>query len=114
MRLYEYEAKRLFKADGIPIPMQYGVIKGAEDLVKLKIDFPVMLKAQVLVGGRGKQGGIVKAIDIEEVRTAADKLFAIKIDKYPIKSLLIDLKAIKSVLGASITQLLELKVEETK
>jgi len=90
MRLYEYEAKRLFKADGIPIPMQYGVIKGAEDLVKLKIDFPVMLKAQVLVGGRGKQGGIVKAIDIEEVRTAADKLFAIKIDKYPIKSLLIE------------------------
>ena len=58
MRLYEYEAKKLYKESGIHIPGQYGIIQKPEELKKLNLKFPCMLKAMVLTGGRGKAGGI--------------------------------------------------------
>ena len=59
MRLYENEAKRVFEKEGIPIPRAYGVAHQPEDIRTWpKVSFPVMIKSLVLVGGRGKAGGI--------------------------------------------------------
>ena len=60
MRLYENEAKQLFRERGIPVPKQYGVIHSASELEGLDAQYPLILKALVLVGGRGKGGGIKK------------------------------------------------------
>jgi len=90
MRLYEHEAKQVFFENGIPIPRQYGVIHSAEELERLELDYPLMLKAIVLVGGRGKAGGIKRAANPEEARAAAEELFRLKIKGYPVEMVLLE------------------------
>jgi succinyl-CoA synthetase beta subunit len=90
MKLYEYEAKKVFNSVGIPIPKQYGVIHSAKDLDGLTLKFPVMLKSMVLVGGRGKAGGIKKASTLEEARSIAKNLLALKIKGLTVDSLLVE------------------------
>lgn len=85
MKLYEFEAKRVFDKVGIPIPKQYGVIHTAKELDNLPLSFPLMLKSMVLVGGRGKAGGIKKAHNLDEARSIANDLLTLKI-----KGLLVD------------------------
>ena len=46
---------------GLAIPHQFGVIHSPDEMETLDLKFPVMLKSMVLVGGRGKAGGIKKA-----------------------------------------------------
>ena len=65
MRFYEHEAKKIFGSVDIPIPKQYGIIRSPEELVTVALEFPVMLKSMVLIGGRGKAGGIKKAENID-------------------------------------------------
>ncbi len=71
MRLYEYEGKKLFKDMGIPIPAS---IKAAnvEEVVAAceKMGFPVVVKAQVLSGGRGK-AGLIKIVGTKQEAVAA-------------------------------------------
>ena len=90
MRLYEYEAKKIFDLMGIPIPEQYGVVHSPAEIEKLEIGFPVMLKSMVLVGGRGKAGGIKKAKDMPEAKSIAKELFDLDIKGYQVKSILIE------------------------
>ena len=40
MKLYEYEAKKVFNKVGIPIPKQYGIIHSTKELDELKLEFP--------------------------------------------------------------------------
>ncbi len=62
MRLYENEAKKIFEKQGIPVPKQAGLICQPEQIEKLEdVPYPLMLKSLVLIGGRGKAGGIKKA-----------------------------------------------------
>lgn len=58
MKLFEYQAKDLFKKDGIPVPKSR-LAKTAEEAEKIaaEMNIPLALKSQVLVGGRGKQAG---------------------------------------------------------
>ena len=61
MRLLEYQAKELFKEYDIKVPdsiSSNNIEKGRKDAKK--IGFPLVIKAQVPVGGRGKAGGIQK------------------------------------------------------
>jgi succinyl-CoA synthetase beta subunit len=90
MKLYEYEAKKLFEKMGIPIPKQYGVIRSLKELDTLKLGFPLMLKSMVLVGGRGKAGGIKKANNLEEARKIAAVLFKLKIKGFPVDCILLE------------------------
>jgi succinyl-CoA synthetase beta subunit len=66
MRLLEYQAKDLFKKHGIPVPQSI-IVHSEADLRDLR--YPLVLKAQVLTGGRGKAGAI-KVVD--NFRTAAN------------------------------------------
>ena len=90
MKLYEYEAKKVFDTMGIPIPKQYGVIHSPDEIERLNLRFPVMLKSMVLVGGRGKAGGIKKASTMEETRKIAASLFRLKIKGFPVESILLE------------------------
>src|SRR5687767_4559238 len=59
VKLYEYQGRQVFERLGIPTPK--GVVVGSmEELEKVRheLTYPLVVKAQVLVGGRGKAGGI--------------------------------------------------------
>jgi succinyl-CoA synthetase beta subunit len=90
MKLYEFEAKKVFEKMGIPIPKQYGVIRSPKELDMLKLEFPLMLKSMVLVGGRGKAGGIKKAKNKEEAKKIVTELFKLKIKGFPVDCLLLE------------------------
>jgi succinyl-CoA synthetase beta subunit len=70
MKIHEYQAKELFRKYGIPVP-QGGVAFSAGDAEKAAQDlgqFPVVVKAQIHAGGRGKGGGVKLAQSIAEVK----------------------------------------------
>ena len=90
MKLYEYEAKKIFEQMGISIPKQYGVIRSVKELDNLQLEFPVMLKSIVLVGSRGKAGGIKKAKNVTEAREIAAKLLKLRIKDLPVECILIE------------------------
>lgn len=75
MRVHEYQAKRLFADHGIPIAPSRPA-SGVEEAATAaeEIGLPVVVKAQIHAGGRGKAGGIVVAKTVDEVRAAADRL----------------------------------------
>jgi succinyl-CoA synthetase beta subunit len=76
MRLYEYEGKLLFSSAGIKVPGQV-LLRTPEDAERAagSAKYPVVLKAQVLVGGRGKAGGVKIARNPDEfVRYAREIL----------------------------------------
>lgn len=60
MKLYEFQGKELFARCGIPVPKRR-LVRSFEDLEPL--DAPLVLKSQVLSGGRGKAGGVVVCDD---------------------------------------------------
>ncbi|MFH1676954.1 MAG: ATP-grasp domain-containing protein [bacterium] len=90
MRLYEYEAKKVFGSIGLAIPKQFGVIRSPSELDGLGLTFPVMVKSMVLIGGRGKAGGIRKAKDLAEAKKIAAEMFKLVIKGYPVEVLLIE------------------------
>ncbi len=91
MRLYENEAKRLFAAEGIPIPKPLGVVSRAEELAgRADLTGHVMLKSLVLIGGRGKAGGIRKASGAAEAAAAAAEMLGRRIRGYDVERLLVE------------------------
>jgi succinyl-CoA synthetase beta subunit len=90
MRLHENEAKQLFMDKGIPVPRQYGVIRSVSELEGLNANYPLILKALVLVGGRGKAGGIKKARDQDEAKGKAEEIFKLQVKGYTVKSILLE------------------------
>jgi len=93
MRLYEFEGKALFEKFRIPVP-NGTVVNSADEAesVSRKMDVPVVLKSQVLTGGRGKAGGIKLIDSPADVKSAAETLFDLKIKGFPVEKLLIEPK----------------------
>jgi succinyl-CoA synthetase beta subunit len=78
MDLLEYQAKELFRQTGIPVlPSQR--ITHPRDLKGLKIPYPVVLKSQVRMGGRGKAGGIKFVENTIDAVAAAQSIFHLPI-----------------------------------
>jgi succinyl-CoA synthetase beta subunit len=94
MRLHEYEALDIFEQNHIPVPRR-GVAETMHEAlhVAAEIGYPVVLKAQVLVGGRGLAGGIKTASNADELREAADALLGSEIKGFPVRKLLVCEKA---------------------
>lgn len=88
MKLHEYQAKELFSAYGIPVPTEQ-LIENTESLDTVTLPFPWVLKAQVLMGGRGKAGGIKRASNIAEARELANTMFQLSIKGSPIRRILV-------------------------
>ncbi len=80
MDLLEYQGKQLFAKHGIAVPGGE-VADTVEEAVAAaeRIGYPVAIKAQVLIGGRGKAGGIKIAQDAEEAREHADAIIGMDI-----------------------------------
>lgn len=77
MRLYEYQSKKIFSEMGISVPRGRCVRTTQEALeVAREIGGPVVVKAQVLVGGRGLAGGIKFADSPEEAQEVASKILS--------------------------------------
>ncbi len=85
MKLYEHESKRVFEESGIPIPKQFGVVNTVDEIDKLNLEFPVMAKAAVLTGGRGKAGGIKEVKTIDEAKKITAELLKLRIKGYKVE-----------------------------
>ncbi|MFH2056093.1 MAG: ATP-grasp domain-containing protein [bacterium] len=93
MRLYEHEAKELFSKFKIPIPSGKVAHTAAEARsLAREMGLPVVLKSQVLTGGRGKAGGIKVVEQESQLDATIDQLFGLTIKGYPVERLLIDPK----------------------
>ncbi|PSQ08758.1 ADP-forming succinate--CoA ligase subunit beta, partial [Halobacteriales archaeon QS_5_68_33] len=91
MRLHEYQAKEVFSEAGIPTPASElaetvdGAVEAAES-----VGYPVAVKAQVQVGGRGKAGGIVLAEDESEAREAAEAVLGMDLKGFTVERVLVE------------------------
>lgn len=93
MRLQEYEAKAIFSEYEIPVPKGRVVSKPKEAKeAAIEIGLPVVLKSQVLVGGRGLAGGIVVCNHEDEVEPKASELLAKDIKGFVAEQLLVEEK----------------------
>jgi len=93
LKLFEYEAKDLLRRNGISIPIGYVAYNSEEaEGIARGIGKPVVLKAQVLVSGRGKSGGIRVASDATEARSIASDLIGSTISGHRVDSLLVEEK----------------------
>src|SRR6476659_6182645 len=73
--LHEHQGKELFRRHGIPVSEGRLATTPAEARAAAdEIGYPVVVKAQVLIGGRGKAGGIKLAADAEEVEARAGQI----------------------------------------
>jgi succinyl-CoA synthetase beta subunit len=90
MKIHEYQAKELFAAAGIPVPSGKVVTTPEEALaVAREIGKPVVVKAQVLVGGRGKAGGVKIAKTPEEAGDRAGEILGMDIKGETVEKVLI-------------------------
>jgi len=91
MKLLEYQAKAVFDAYGIPT--MKGIVLDNQEDVAAKIaaaglNYPVVLKAQVQIGGRGKAGGIQFAEDGKQAQEIVDRLLFSDLKGFRVKELL--------------------------
>ncbi len=87
MKLFEYMAKEIFRRHGLPVPDGY-VVESADGIKDVKN--PVVVKSQVLIGGRGKAGGIKFAENTDEAREHAAALLGSDVRGYTVKHILIE------------------------
>lgn len=91
MKLHEYRSKQLFSKYGIPIPRGRVAMTAHEaKTIARELGGPVVIKAQVLVGGRGKAGGIRLAHTPEEAEEAATQVLGMRINGLPVRKVLVD------------------------
>ena len=86
MDLFEYQGKQYFAQFGIPVS-KGDVAHTVDEAVAVaeKAGYPVVVKAQVQVGGRGKAGGIKLANNADEVRTHAGNIIGMDIKGHLVK-----------------------------
>ncbi len=91
MDLFEYQGKQYFARFGIPTSPG-GVADTVDEAVAQadKAGYPVVVKAQVKVGGRGKAGGIKLAADADEVRTHAGNILGMDIKGHTVQRLWVE------------------------
>jgi succinyl-CoA synthetase beta subunit len=90
MNLHEYQGKELFRAAGLPVPPGE-VARSADDAAAIadRLGYPVVVKAQVLIGGRGKAGGVKVVRSREEVLREAGRILGMDIRGHAVRQVLI-------------------------
>jgi len=92
MDLHEYQGKQFFASYGIPVSPGEAVTTVDDAVVAAeKIGYPVVVKAQVQVGGRGKAGGVKLANDVDEVRLHAGNILGMDIKGHTVETVWIEL-----------------------
>lgn len=91
MKLHEYQSKQIFAKYSIPIPKGRVAVTSSEaKQIAVELGGRTVVKAQVLVGGRGKAGGIRLAKSPSEAEELATQILAMKIKGLPVRKVLID------------------------
>lgn len=94
MNLHEYQAKRLFAEHGVPIPAGDVATTPAEAReIAREYGGKVVVKSQVLIGGRGKAGGIKLANNPDEAEQRASEILGMDIKGFKVGKVLIDQQA---------------------
>jgi len=89
MKIHEYQARDLFSRFGIPVN-DYRLVRTPEEAVEASKNWDqVVVKAQVLAGGRGKAGGVKLADNPDEVRAKAAKILGMDIKGYQVNKILV-------------------------
>lgn len=91
MKLHEYQSKQIFARYGIPIP-RGRVAATAQEAYQIaeELGGRVVIKSQVLVGGRGKAGGIRLANNPKEAEELATQILGMEIKGLPVRKVLVD------------------------
>jgi len=105
MKLHEYQSKQIFAKYGIPIPKGRVAATASEaKAIAEELGSRVVIKSQVLVGGRGKAGGVKLAKDPDEAEQLATQILAMEIKGLPVRKVLVDeAAAIETEIYFSIT-----------
>ncbi|MFL7891855.1 MAG: ADP-forming succinate--CoA ligase subunit beta [Anaerolineales bacterium] len=91
MKLHEYQSKQYFSNFGIPIPAGRMATSAAEaKQIAEELGGRVVIKSQVLVGGRGKAGGIRLAKNPQEAEELATQILGMEIKGLPVRKVLVD------------------------
>jgi succinyl-CoA synthetase beta subunit len=89
--LYEFQGKELFRRYGIPLSEGRVVTSSIDARVAAEeLGVPVVVKAQVLTGGRGKAGGIKLAETPEEAEARADEILGMDIGGHTVRKVLVE------------------------
>jgi succinyl-CoA synthetase beta subunit len=93
LKLFEYEAKDIARQYGLPVPN--GIVASTAAEVKdayIKLGGPAMVKAQVLVAGRGKAGGIRPASNAEEAEQVGRTILSMTLKGERVAKVLVESK----------------------
>jgi succinyl-CoA synthetase beta subunit len=92
MKIHEYQAKSIFRDHGLPLPegIMAESVDDAIEATKKIGTFPVVIKAQVHVGGRSKAGGVKLAADLAEVKLYASSILGMNIKGITVRKLLVE------------------------
>ena len=90
MNLHEYQGKDVFRAGGIPVPPG-DVARTVEEAetIAARLGFPVVIKAQVLIGGRGKAGGVKVVKNGAEFTREAGRILGMDIRGHAVRKILV-------------------------
>ena len=90
MKIHEYQAKELFRRGGIPVP-RGEVVRTPEAAYDVAASYgkPVVVKAQVLVGGRGKSGGVKLARNADDAKRFAGEILGMVIKGLTVEKVLV-------------------------
>ena len=90
MKIHEYQAKEIFAGYEIPVTKEVLCYTVAEvQNAAEQLGFPVVVKAQVLAGGRGKAGGVKLVRTTDEATAAAQKILGMDIKGYTVEKVLV-------------------------
>ncbi len=91
MKLHEYQSKQIFARYGVPIPKGRVAATATEARqIAEELGSRVVIKSQVLVGGRGKAGGIRLAKTPKEAEEVATQILGMEIKGLPVRKVLVD------------------------
>jgi len=91
MKLHEYQSKQIFARFGVPIPKGRVAATATEARqIAEELGSRVVIKSQVLVGGRGKAGGIRLAKSPKEAEEVATQILGMEIKGLPVRKVLVD------------------------
>ncbi len=95
MRFYEFESKALLAKQGLPLPAGSRVARTPAEAgsIAREVSGPIVLKSQVLTGGRMKAGGVLFAETPEESEAAAKKILELEINGHKPRGVLVEGRA---------------------
>jgi len=88
MRLLEYESKEILAKKGIPIPAS-NLISSPESI---SLPFPVLIKAQIPIGGRQKTGGVLEAFSKKDAESKLEQMLISTVQGYRVNEVLLEEK----------------------